>query len=29
MMANLLWGTALFSQIVIPVSRAWMTFRND
>ena len=28
LVANLLWGTALFSQIVIPVSRAWMTFRN-
>ena len=25
---NLIWGTALLSQIVWPVSRAWMTFRH-
>lgn len=29
LISNLLWGTALFSQIIIPVSRAYMTFRND
>ena len=28
LVANLMWGTALFSQIVVPISRAWMTFRN-
>ncbi|KZY62447.1 low temperature requirement protein A [Oleiphilus sp. HI0066] len=27
--ANLIWGTALLSQIVIPVTRAWMTFRHE
>lgn len=27
--ANLIWGTALLSQIVIPVTRAWMTFRYE
>lgn len=26
---NLIWGTALLSQIVIPVTRAWMTFRHE
>lgn len=29
LIANLIWGTALFSQIAIPVTRAWLTFRND
>ncbi|MFY2825066.1 low temperature requirement protein A [Ruegeria sp. MALMAid1280] len=27
--ANLIWGTALLSQIVVPVSRAWLTFRHE
>ena len=26
---NLIWGTALFSQIALPVTRAWMTLRHD
>ena len=26
---NLIWGTALFSQIIIPVTRAWMHFRKE
>lgn len=26
---NLLWGTALFSQIAIPVTMAWLKFRSD
>ena len=26
---NLIWGTALLSQIVIPVTRAWMKFRHE
>ena len=26
---NLIWGTALFSQIVIPLSRAWRHYRHD
>lgn len=26
---NLIWGTALFSQIVIPLTRAWLTYRHD
>lgn len=29
LVGNLLWGTALFSQIAMPVSRAWMKFRHD
>ena len=26
---NLIWGTALFSQIVIPLMRAWLIYRKD
>ena len=26
---NLLWGTALFSQIALPLTRAWRTFSRD
>ena len=26
---NLIWGTALLSQLVIPFVRAWMTFRHE
>ncbi len=26
---NLLWATALFSQIALPLTRAWVTLRND
>ena len=29
LVGNLLWGTALFSQIVIPVFRAWRRFRHE
>ena len=29
LIGNLLWGTALFSQVVVPVSRAWLKFRNE
>ena len=29
LIGNLLWGTALFSQIIIPVTRAWMRFRHE
>lgn len=29
LVGNMIWGTALFSQIVIPLTRAWMTFRHD
>ncbi|MDX1452866.1 MAG: low temperature requirement protein A [Oleiphilaceae bacterium] len=29
LVGNLIWGTALVSQIAIPVTRAWMTFRNE
>lgn len=28
-LGNLIWGTALFSQIVIPITRAWLTFKHD
>lgn len=27
--ANLIWGTALISQIAIPVTRAWLVFRHE
>ncbi|TQV73772.1 low temperature requirement protein A [Aliikangiella marina] len=26
---NLIWGTALFSQIAFPLTRAWKTFKNN
>ena len=26
---NLIWGTALLSQIVIPLTRAWLTYRHE
>lgn len=26
---NLIWGTALFSQLLIPLTRAWLKFRHD
>ena len=29
LVGNLIWGTALFSQIAIPVTRAWMTLRHE
>ncbi len=29
LIGNLLWGTALFSQVAVPVSRAWFKFRNE
>lgn len=29
LVGNLLWATALFSQIIIPFIRAWMSFRNE
>ena len=29
LVGNMLWGTALFSQIVIPVTRAWKRFRHE
>ena len=29
LVGNLIWGTALFSQIVFPVFRAWITFRHE
>ena len=29
LVGNLMWGTALLSQIVIPVSRAWLKFRHE
>lgn len=29
LVGNLLWGTALFSQIVIPLLRGWRKFRDD
>lgn len=29
LVGNLIWGTALFSQIVIPVTRAWLKFRHE
>lgn len=29
LVGNLLWGTALISQIVVPVSRAWLKFRFE
>ena len=29
LVGNLIWGTALLSQIVIPVIRGWMTFRHE
>ncbi len=29
LVGNLLWGTALFSQIIIPVTRAWLRFRHE
>ncbi len=28
LVGNLIWGTALFSQIAIPVTRAWRTYRH-
>jgi len=29
LVGNLIWGIALFSQIAIPLTRAWTTFRHD
>lgn len=29
LVGNLIWGTALFSQLAIPLTRAWNTFRYD
>ena len=29
LIGNLIWGTALFSQIVIPLTRGWMTLRHE
>ncbi len=29
LIGNLLWGTALVSQIVVPVSRAWLNLRHE
>lgn len=26
---NLIWGTALFSQLIIPLTRAWLKFRHE
>ena len=29
LIGNTLWGLALFSQVAIPVGRAWYKFRNE
>jgi len=29
LVGNLVWGTALFSQVAIPVTRAWKAYRHD
>jgi low temperature requirement protein LtrA len=29
LVGNLIWGTALFSQLIIPITRAWLTYRGD
>ena len=29
LIGNLLWGTALFSQVVVPISQAFFKFRHE